>query len=231
MNAAKSKPLRAILYTRVSTGQQVASGLGLTDQLEQASATAHARGWEIVHHAKDAGTSAKSMKSRPALAKALEMLDKGEADVLVASKLDRLSRSCVDFGGLLDRSKKKGWSIVVCDLGVDTSSAQGQLMSNVVMAFAQFERELIAERTKASHAVRRKQGKRAGQKPILPAAVRQRIARERKAGSSLKAIADGLTADNIPTALGGSWYPSTVQHVLRSLKVEAELRANREGEQ
>lgn len=222
-----TKPLRAIIYTRVSTGQQVVSGLGLADQLEQAAATADARGWEVVHHAKDAGVSAKSMKSRPALAKALDMLDKGEADVLVAAKLDRLSRSCVDFGGLLARSKRRGWSIVCVDLGVDTSNPQGQLMANVVMAFAEFERELIAERTKASHAVRRNRGQRAGQEPILPADVRRRIARERRQGRTLKAIADGLTSDRIPTAKGGGWFPSTVAHVLRSLDLEAELRAKR----
>jgi hypothetical protein len=60
-----------------------------------------------------------------------------------------------------------------------------------------------------------------------PAAVRKRIARERDQGYTLQAIADGLTADGIPTARGGSWYSSTVTHVLRSLDVEADLQAKR----
>ncbi len=227
MNAAK-EPLRAIIYTRVSTGQQAASGLGLADQLEQAESTAKSRGWQVVHHAKDAGASAKSMKRRPALAKALEMLDRGEADVLVSAKLDRLSRSCMDFGALMERARKKGWSIVCIDLGVDTSTPAGEMMANVVCAFAQYERQMIGERTKASHAVRRSQGQRAGQEPILPTTVRKRIAKERQQGYSLQAIADGLTADGIPTAKGGSWYASTVAHVLRSLDVEAELQAKQE---
>lgn len=224
---ASTKPLRAIIYTRVSTGQQVASGLGLTDQLDQATTTAAARGWEIVHHAKDAGKSAKSMKSRPALNEALAMLDRGEADVLISAKLDRLSRSCMDFGGLLARAKRRGWSIVCSDLGVDTTTPAGEMMANVVCAFAQYERQMIGERTKASHAVRRNRGQRAGQQPILPTSVRKRIARERQQGHTLQAIADGLTADGIKTAKDGNWYPSTVAHVLRSLDVEAELRAKR----
>ena len=224
---AATEPLRAIIYTRVSTGQQVASGLGLTDQLEQATATAAARGWVVVHHAKDAGASAKSMKSRPALAKALAILDKGEADVLVSAKLDRLSRSCMDFGGLMERAKKRDWSIVCIDLGVDTSTPAGEMMANVVCAFAQYERQMIAARTKASHEVRRNRGQRAGQEPILPAAVRKRIAKERKAKRTLQGIADGLTADGIPTAKGGTWHASTVAHVLRSFNLETELEAKR----
>ena len=226
MNAA-TKPLRAVVYTRVSTGKQVESGLSLTDQLDKTTSAAKARGWTVVHHAKDAGVSAKSMKSRKGLEKALAMLDAGEADVLVSAKLDRLSRSCVDFGKLLERSNKYGWGVVALDLGVDTSTAAGEMMASVVMAFAQYERRLIGERTADSHAVRRSQGKRAGQQPILPSKVRNRIARERQADYTLQQIADGLTADKIPTAKGGKWYPSTVAHVLRSLDVEAALRAKK----
>jgi DNA invertase Pin-like site-specific DNA recombinase len=219
--------MRAVIYTRVSTGQQAQSGLGLADQLDQATSAAKARGWEIIHHARDAGASAKSMRKRPALQRALAMLDAGEADVLVSAKLDRLSRSCMDFGGLMERARRKGWSIVCLDLGVDTSTPAGEMMANVVMAFAQYERQMIGERTKASHAVRRNRGQRAGQEPILPASVRKRIAKERQQGHTLKAIADGLASDRIPTAKGGNWHPSTVAHVLRSIDVDAELKAKK----
>ncbi|HEY3843134.1 MAG TPA: recombinase family protein [Acidimicrobiales bacterium] len=114
-------------------------------------------------------------------------------------------------------------AIVCLDIGVDTSTAQSQPMANVFAASAEFERKLIAERTKASHQVRRQRGQRAGQKPLLPDILRYRIAAEVAEGRSLRAIADQLNADLVPTAKGGRWYASTVRHVARSVDLERTL--------
>jgi DNA invertase Pin-like site-specific DNA recombinase len=100
----------------------------------------------------------------------------GDADVLVASKVDRVARSTTDFARLLDRSEKKGWKVVVLDVDVDTTTAAGRLVVEVVSAAAAFESRRIGERVKATHAVRKAQGKRAGQPPLLPDKVRRRIA-------------------------------------------------------
>jgi len=221
----KTKPtaLRAISYTRVSTGKQAESGLGLTDQAEGIASAIERKGWVLVHQAQDAGASARTLDRRPDLAKAIAMLDAGEADVLVAAKLDRVSRSVRDFGDLLERAQRKGWKLVVLDLDVDTSTPGGEFLANTISSAARYESRLIGARVAASHRVRREQGKRAGQSPLLPAAVRERIASERNAGRTMRAIADDLNGDAVPTAKGGTWHASTVAHVLRSLDLDSQL--------
>jgi DNA invertase Pin-like site-specific DNA recombinase len=152
------------------------------------------------------------------------MLDRGEADVLVAAKIDRVSRSTTDFARLLDHAEKKGWKVVVLDVEVDTTTAAGRLVVEVVSAAASFESRRMGERQKAAHAVRRSQGKRAGQAPVLPEAVRLRIADDRGAGRSLNRIAAALNDEGVPTAKGGVWHASTISHVLRSVEVDRTLR-------
>jgi len=217
------KSLRAIGYTRVSTGRQAESGLGLADQRAQISDAIARKGWTVAHHAEDAGASGKSMRNRPALAEALAMLDRGDADVLVAAKLDRLSRSLIDFAALVERSRRRGWSLVVLDADVDTSSPAGEFVANMLASAAQFERRRIGERVAGAHRVRRSQGKRAGQAPILSTQVRERIASEAGSGTSLRSIADTLNREGVPTARGGRWYASTISHVLRSVALDSEL--------
>ena len=158
------------------------------------------------------------MSNRKGLQDALRRLDLGEADVLVAAKIDRVSRSTSDFARLLDQGEKKGWKLVVLDADVDTTTAAGRLLVDVVSAAASFESRRIGERQKAVNAVRRSQGKRTGQAPILPASVRLRIAADREAGKSLNAIASALNDEAVPTAKGGRWYASTIRHVLQSIR-------------
>ncbi|MGH6877019.1 MAG: recombinase family protein [Rhizomicrobium sp.] len=82
----------------------------------------------------------------------------------------------------------------------------------------------IGERVKATHAIQKAQGKRAGQPPLLPEKVRRRIVNERTKGQSLGATTDKLNKAGVPTASkSGRWYASTVSHVLRSVALDAEL--------
>src|SRR5580765_4679883 len=94
-------PLRVVLYTRVSTSEQAESGAGLAAQEAALRADATRRGWEVVDHLTDAGASGKSLAGRPALTQALHLVTSGAADVLAVSKLDRLSRSLLDFAALM----------------------------------------------------------------------------------------------------------------------------------
>jgi DNA invertase Pin-like site-specific DNA recombinase len=104
------------------------------------------------------------------------------------------------------------------DLGVDTTTPAGEAMANVMATFAQFERRLIAQRTREALAIKRQQGVRLGRPRTLPAATVQRIRAEREAGRSLKAIAGGLNQDGIPTSQGGAqWHASTVRNILRQM--------------
>lgn len=224
---APDRPLRAITYGRVSTGKQAASGVSLGDQEDTLASVVALRGWEHLDHVVDAGLSGKRMSNRHGLLEALDRLDRGEADVLVASKIDRVSRSTEDFARLLNRAEKRGWGLVVLDVDVDTTTAAGRLVVDVVSAAAQFESRRIGERVKAVHAIRRSQGKRTGQPPVLPDMIRHRIAAEREAGRTLGDIASRLNTEGIPTARGGRWHPSTVQHVLRSVALDVDLATRR----
>ena len=100
---------RVIAYTRVSTSEQSNSGLGLHSQRAALRAEAERRNWEDVRYLSDEGYSAKSL-DRPAIQEALAMLAEGKAGIFVVSKLDRLSRSLLDFATIMERSQREGWS-------------------------------------------------------------------------------------------------------------------------
>lgn len=211
-----SGPPRAIGYVRVSTDKQVDSGAGLADQRAKLEAKAAAEGWtlEIVG---DPGISAAEMRTRPALLDAIERIEAGEADILVGATLARLCRDLPDFAGLMKRARLNGWRLVCLDVAADTDSPTGELQAHMVAAFAQYERRLIGERTKAALAVKRAQGVRLGRPQTLPLDVVNRIVTERVQGETFQSIADGLTRDGIPTARGGvKWGTSSVQAVITS---------------
>ena len=209
-------PVKVLGYARVSTAEQGLSGAGLEAQCATIAAECERRGWQLVECVQDVGYSGKNMK-RPGLVGALEALRAGEADALVVAKLDRLSRSTLDFAGIMADSQRQGWGVVALDVNVDTTTPSGEAMVNMLATFAQFERRVISQRTKDALAVKRAEGKVFGPKPRLPLAVATRIRHERSSGASLQSIADALNADGIPTAHGGEqWWPSTVRGVLRS---------------
>ncbi len=204
-------------YLRVSTDEQADSGAGLTAQQSAVEAEAARRGWVLVAVEVDAGASGKSMTGRPALAAALDAVTAGEADVLLVAKLDRLSRSLLDFASLMARSEAEGWSLVALDLGVDTSTPAGEFMASVMASAAQWERRIIGQRTRDALAVKQQQGVRLGRPRLIPDEVALAIRRHRASGLSVRAIAARLTADGIATANGGTrWSASSVQRVLES---------------
>jgi len=207
---------RVICYTRVSTHEQADSGLGLAAQRAKLQAEADHRGWTDLIWIEDAGVTGKTL-DRPGMHRALELLASGQAGVLMAAKLDRLSRSVPDGGNLMKRAKIEGWSIVALDLGVDTTTATGKLMANVMMAMGEWEADTISDRTKAALAAKKAAGFKLGtpEHRQIPPSVRERIVSMRDGGKTYQAICDALMADKIPTARGNStWYPSTVQAVL-----------------
>jgi len=206
----------ALGYVRVSTDEQATSGAGLAAQRAAIEAEATRRGWELLDVVEDAGFSGRDLR-RPGIKTVLEALRLGEAAALIVAKVDRLSRSMVDFTALMDRSSREGWALVALDLGVDTSTPSGEAMVNVMATFSQFERRLIGQRTKEALAVKRAQGVRLGRPPVLSQELVDRLRRERASGATLQAIADGLDRDGIPTAQDGRhWHAGTVRDVIRS---------------
>jgi DNA invertase Pin-like site-specific DNA recombinase len=140
-------------YVRVSTGEQADSGAGLEAQRMAIRLACEQRGWELVGMVEDAGFSAATL-ARPGITQAFDLVESGGASVLVVAKLDRLSRSLLDFAAVMERSRRKRWALVALDLGVDTTTPQGEMMANILATFAQFERRLISQRTKDALAIK-----------------------------------------------------------------------------
>lgn len=203
-------------YLRVSTEEQAMSGLGLADQRAAIQREADRRTWPPVTFLSDEGYSAKNLE-RPAIAEAIGRLRAGEATLLVVSKLDRLSRSLLDFATLMDQAHREGWELVVLDLALDTTTPSGRLMANIMAAFAEYERQLIGQRTSAALQQRKAQGARLGRPQRVPDGLVQRIVREFESGQRMSAIARGLDADGVKTVRGGrAWHTSTIAGVLRA---------------
>lgn len=206
---------RVLAYVRVSTDEQRSSGAGLAAQRDAILAECQRRGWQLVEVIEDAGYSARDLK-RPGVQLALDALSRGEADALVVAKLDRLSRSMVDFAGIMATAQKQRWGLVALDC-VDTLTPAGEAMAHILATFAQFERRLISQRTRDALAVKRAQGVRLGRPRQLPEPVVTMIIEDRGVGMTLQQIADHLNESGVPTSQGGKrWYPSTVSAVLKS---------------
>ncbi len=218
---------KVIAYLRVSTEMQGDSGAGLAAQRTAILAEAERRGWaeQDIIWLEDVA-SAKNAK-RPGLETALAMLKRREASVLVISKMDRLSRSLLDFAGIMELAQKQRWALVALDSPADPTTPAGEAMSSVLMVFSQLERRLIGERTRNAMAEKKAKGaqyggrrvprlgRSLGRKSNVPARVRERIQRESDTGKSAYAIAKALNADSVPTAQGGrAWYPATVRKLL-----------------
>lgn len=215
--------MRIIAYVRVSTSEQADSRAGLEAQRAAILREAQSRGWAEadIDWIEDAGFSAKSLK-RPGMTLALEALRSREATTLVVSKMDRLSRSHLDFAGIMQKAQKEGWTLLALDSIADLSTPTGEAMAGVLAVFAQLERRMCSQRTIDALAVKRAEGVVLGRPRSLSAEVESRILAEHAAGSSLSAISRGLNADAIPTARGGaSWYPTTVRKVILSRTPEA----------
>ena len=207
--------MQVIGYVRVSTEEQGQSGAGIEAQKSAIFEEAQRRGWEDVTIVEDIGLSGRDL-NRPGIQAALEVLRQGEASALVVAKLDRLSRSMLDFAGIMEVAQRQGWAVVALDCSVDTTTPAGEAMAHVMATFAQFERRLIGQRTREALAEKKKQGVRLGRPPAISSKIAKRIERERRRGATLREIADGLNRDQVPTPRGGKeWRPSSLERVLR----------------
>lgn len=212
------KPIKtAIVYARVSTEEQASKGASLDAQVQVLSHVAQLRGWNVVVMSEQASGKSMSRKARPVLNEALDMLTAGAAHYMLAVRIDRISRSVEDFAGLMGKSRREGWAMVLSEMDLDTTTSQGEFMANVQVSVAQYERRLIGDRTREGLAQRKREGVKLGRRTELPVAVVKRIKAERRDGATLTAIARGLTEDGTPTAQGGvRWYPATVKKILES---------------
>jgi site-specific DNA recombinase len=224
------KNMRAIGYIRVSTDKQADRGVSLDAQSEKVRAMAVVQGAELVDVIVDAGESAKSL-SRPGMARLLFLVDTGAVDTVIIAKLDRLTRSVKDLAELLERLTRRGVSLVSVAESLDTGSASGRLVLNIMVSVSQWEREAIGERTR--DAMRHKKAKlefvgnapygfrqAADKRHVEPEpgeqAILERIHRLRKTGKSLRKIADQLNRLKIRTRQGSRWRHEYVARLLKA---------------
>jgi DNA invertase Pin-like site-specific DNA recombinase len=206
-----------VLYLRVSTSEQAASGLGIEAQRATAEAYAARKGLVIVEEFCDEGVSAKNLTGRPGAQAALADVRVGKAAGLLVAKMDRLSRSVLDGAGLMEAARLEGWALHFADLDIDTGAPAGEMAANIIISGSQYERRLISQRTRDALAAKRARGERLGAAPGLPLEITRRIIAERADGRTFQAIADGLIADKIPTARGKTrWFPATIKAVVES---------------
>jgi site-specific DNA recombinase len=222
--------MKLVAYTRVSSDSQ-AENTSLDDQKSRLMSYAHAYGHEVVQTFVEVGSGA-SMDKRPEFLKAIAAMKNGEADGVIALKLDRIGRNTRDILALVDdvlKPYKK--ALILLDVGVDTSTPAGEMVLTMLAAMAQMERQTIEERTKRGRKVKHEAGGYAfgapqiGQKAeggaLVPDEAEQAtielIRKHRRAGKSPQAIADYLNASNHPTKRGGRWQHTTVRNVLKRI--------------
>jgi DNA invertase Pin-like site-specific DNA recombinase len=198
-------------YVRVSTDEQGSSGLGLDAQRDAITSEAERKGWAVEF--KSDVASGKNVN--PGLREALDLLASGQADALVIAKMDRVARSSIHAMNIIDMSREQGWALVVLDMGLDMTTSAGRAMARMLAVFAEFERDLIGERTEQALAARRARGLPIGRPRLAPADVVRRIVTARDSGESFGAIARALTDDAVLTPKGTSttWQESSVRRI------------------
>src|SRR5450432_2138584 len=162
MKAASVKPVRCAIYTRVSTEHGLDQEFNSLDaQYEAASAyiksQAHA-GWTLIRSRYDDGGYSGGSTDRPDLQRLLEDIRARKIDVIVVYKVDRLTRSLADFAKLVELFDAHGVSFVSVTQQFNTTTSMGRLTLNVLLSFAQFEREVTSERIRDKIAASKRKG-------------------------------------------------------------------------
>ncbi len=163
--------LRCAIYTRKSTEEGLEQDFNSLDaQREAAEAFIQSQrreGWIALPERYDDGGFTGANMERPALQRLLAAIDAGAIDCVVVYKVDRLSRSLLDFTSILSQFEKHSVSFVAVTQQFNTSTSLGRLTLNILLSFAQFERELIGERTRDKMSAARKKGKWVGGTLVL----------------------------------------------------------------
>ena len=223
----------AVIYIRVSTADQAEHGVSLDAQRERLSAYALACGLDVVAVVREEGISGTiPLADRPEGSRVAEMVSSGKVRHVIALKLDRLFRSAVDALATTAEWDKSGIALHLVDMGgssLNTGSAMGRMMLTMMAGFAQFERDLTAERTTAALAHKKANGAAYSPTPfgktregdaLLDNEEEQgiitRIRAWREEGFSLRGIASRLNDEGVSTKQGRTWHASTVRYILNN---------------
>ncbi len=170
--ASRLKPgPRCAIYTRKSTEEGLEQEYNTLDAQRDAAESyiksQQHEGWECLPERYDDGGYTGANTDRPALRRLLADIEAGKIDCVVVYKVDRLSRSLLDFTKIMETFERHKVSFVSVTQAFNTASSMGRLILNVLLSFAQFEREMISERTRDKIAAARRKGKWSGGMPVL----------------------------------------------------------------
>lgn len=220
--------MKAIAYCRVSTLEQAKEGISLDHQITKIKVYAALHDIELLLVKEDKGRSAKGLKNRPGAQAVIEQALSGGVDAVIVYKLDRMFRNAAEALDISAKLNEKGVSLHSVTERLDTQSAMGKFFFTIAAAFAEMERNLIAERTREALEHKRNKGevynhapfgyrveggklKEDGYEQSIIATMRM----QREAGRTYREIAEGLNGGCVPTkTIVGTWQPQTVKNIL-----------------
>lgn len=235
----ETSAIRLIGYARASREDAARNGTSLTSQRQRIRAYARAQEWELLGIEADAEVSGHAAPGeRPGLTRALTALGSGAADGIAVVALDRLSRNAIETLLLVERSKREGWRLVALDQALDTGTATGALVAEVMVEVAGMYREQIRERTRSALEQVAREGRarsrltpygwrtgrgrsrveRGDRGKLRPHAEEQktlqRMLRLRSTGEGPQSIAEQLNAEGRRRREGRPWTRQTVWRTL-----------------
>jgi site-specific DNA recombinase len=218
--------VKAVGYIRVSTEDQAREGVSLDNQRHRIELFCAAKEWELDHIYSDEGKTGSNL-NREGVQELISDCEAHKVDVVVIYKLDRLTRKVRDLGYLIDLFEKCGVAFSSVTDNFDTTTASGKLILNILGSVAQWERDIISERTR--DALAHKKDQREIYSPVpqgfdlsesgelvengAELSVIKRIKRLRSEGFSYWKIARRLNQAGITTKRGARWYPASVRYV------------------
>ena len=162
---------RVAVYTRKRTEEGLDMEFNSLDAQREAGeafvASQKSKGWVCLPEHYDDGGYSGGTTERPALKRLLADVEQGKIDVICVYKIDRLSRSLHDFADMLDFFDKKGVDFISVTQDINTSTSAGRMMLNILITFAQYEREIIAERIRDKIASSKQKGMNTGGIPPM----------------------------------------------------------------
>jgi site-specific DNA recombinase len=168
---ATAPPVRCAIYTRKSSEEGLEQEFNSLDAQREAGeayiTSQRNEGWVCLPNRYDDGGFSGGSMERPSLERLLKDIEAGKIDCVVVYKVDRLSRSLMDFARIMEAFDRRGVSFVSVTQQFNTTSSMGRLTLNILLSFAQFEREIIGERIRDKIAAQKRRGKWAGGVPIL----------------------------------------------------------------
>jgi site-specific DNA recombinase len=229
------------LYARVSTEEQAREGQSIENQIDRLTAYAKFQGWQNVQVFADYGESAKSM-DRPEMQRLIKLIKRNKVAVVATMAVDRLSRDLLDMLQFVQLCEEHGAAYVCAALNFDTGTPIGRMVLQILAAFAEFERSMIAARVKSNMTdIAQKQKRYMAMPPygyeldehknlvVVPEEAQwvKQIADRFIAGHGYRKIASWLNELGVKTRKGNQWYSSTIRQILTNETYTGSLVWNR----